>query len=180
MSDALPLPPRPNLDQYRKLAKDLKHACESSDPAAIREWASRSVRTLARLRGDITPEVEREINHEAARLERRCRKWREKDERANHCRLTDAQFFNAGEHGFASWPKFAEHIEALTRNDSEVSNFERAADALISGDVRTLEKLLRGHPELRSSIPRAGSSARVQLPPSSREALSRCRNRSFD
>lgn len=149
MSDALPLPPRPNLDQYRKLAKDLKHACESNEPAAVREWASRWVRTLMRLGGsDITAEVEREINQEAARLERRWREWREKDEHANDCRLTSAQFFLAREHGFASWPTFAEHIEALTRNDSDVSNFERAADAIINGDARTFEKLLRDHPEL--------------------------------
>jgi hypothetical protein len=30
MSDALPLPPRPNLGQYKKLAKDLQGACNSS------------------------------------------------------------------------------------------------------------------------------------------------------
>ncbi len=31
MSDALPLPPRPNLEQYKKLAKELRQACQSSD-----------------------------------------------------------------------------------------------------------------------------------------------------
>ncbi len=31
MSDALPLPPRPNLNQYKKLAKDLQHACKSGE-----------------------------------------------------------------------------------------------------------------------------------------------------
>jgi len=39
MSDALPLPPRPNLEQYKKLAKDLQHACKPGDPGAIRDWA---------------------------------------------------------------------------------------------------------------------------------------------
>ena len=39
MSDALPLPPRPNLEQYRKLAKDFQRACKSSQPSAIRDWA---------------------------------------------------------------------------------------------------------------------------------------------
>ena len=29
--DALPLPPRPNLEQYKKLAKDLVKAWKSSD-----------------------------------------------------------------------------------------------------------------------------------------------------
>jgi hypothetical protein len=29
MSDALPLPPRPNLEQYKKRAKDLVKICKS-------------------------------------------------------------------------------------------------------------------------------------------------------
>ena len=58
MSDALPLPPRPNLEQYKKLAKDFQHACKSGDPGAIRDWAARWAETLARLQGlEITPEV---------------------------------------------------------------------------------------------------------------------------
>jgi hypothetical protein len=51
MSDALSLPARPNLEQYKKLAKDLQHACKSADPGAIRQWAERSQETIARLRG---------------------------------------------------------------------------------------------------------------------------------
>ena len=31
MSDAHPLPPRPDLDQYKKLAKDFQRACRSTD-----------------------------------------------------------------------------------------------------------------------------------------------------
>jgi hypothetical protein len=50
MSDALPLPPRPNLEQYRKLAKDLQRACRSTEPRAIRDWAADWVSTLASLR----------------------------------------------------------------------------------------------------------------------------------
>jgi len=33
--EALPLAPRPNLEQYRKLAKDLVKACRSQDLAAV-------------------------------------------------------------------------------------------------------------------------------------------------
>jgi hypothetical protein len=59
MSDALPLPSRPNLEQYKKLAKDLRHACKSGDRRAIRDWAARWAETLARLQGKtITPEVQ--------------------------------------------------------------------------------------------------------------------------
>ena len=51
MSDALPFPPRPNLEQYKKLANDFQHACQASDPGAIREWATPWIETLARLQG---------------------------------------------------------------------------------------------------------------------------------
>jgi hypothetical protein len=51
MSDALPLPPRPNLEQYKKLAKDFQHACKSSDSNAIRQWAAHCVETITRLQG---------------------------------------------------------------------------------------------------------------------------------
>ena len=39
--DALPLPPRPSLEQYRKLAKDLVKACKSGDPDGVGAWADR-------------------------------------------------------------------------------------------------------------------------------------------
>ncbi len=37
--DTLPLPPRPSLEQYRKLAKDLVAAARSNDDNAVRAWA---------------------------------------------------------------------------------------------------------------------------------------------
>ena len=64
------------------------------------------------------------------------------------CRVADAQFFVARCHGFASWPKFAKHVETLARANSPVSNFEAAVDAIVSGDTGTLAKLLHDHPEL--------------------------------
>jgi len=149
MSDAVPLPPQPNLDQYRKLAKDLKHACESPDPAAVREWALRWTQTLARLRAEIVAAAdERSIAREAERLDRRWREWRQSATNTETCRLTDAQFFIAREHGFASWPKFVAHLDGLTREASPVSTFEAAADAIVDGDAPTLAKLLRDHPEV--------------------------------
>ena len=35
MSDALPLPPRPDIDHYRKLAKELRRACRTGENAAV-------------------------------------------------------------------------------------------------------------------------------------------------
>ena len=51
--DALPLPSRPNLQQYKKVAKDLVKACRSDDPAAIRLWAHQWIAALASAGGDV-------------------------------------------------------------------------------------------------------------------------------
>lgn len=149
MSDALPLPPRPNLEQYKKLAKDFQHACKASDSGAIRDWAARWVETIARLQGlEITPEVRRQIDFEAERIEQRWRNFKKTNERAARCTLADAQFFVGRGHGFASWPKFAKHLEALARANSPVSKFEAAVDSIVSGDLACLQKLLCENPEL--------------------------------
>jgi ankyrin repeat protein len=149
MSDDLPLPPRPNLEQYKKLAKDFQRACRSGDSGVIREWAARWAEMLSRLHGrEITPEVRQEINWDTERVERQWHKFRESKERVARCRLADAQFFVARCHGFASWPKFVKHVETIARSNSPVSNFEAAVDAIVSGDTGTLAKLLHDHPEL--------------------------------
>src|SRR5215813_7574887 len=149
MSDALPLPPRPNFEQYKKLAKDFQHACNSGDARAIRNWARRWVQTIARLqRLEITPELERKIDYQAERIEHDWHKFKKTNERAARCTLVAAQFFVARGHGFASWPKFASHLEGLSHANSPVSRFEAAADAIINGDIATLRKLLRQDPDL--------------------------------
>src|SRR5262245_58701526 len=149
MSDALPLPRRPNLEQYKKLAKDFQHACNSGDPGAIRDWAARWAETLARLQGhEITLEVRQEIHWDIERVEREWHKTRKSKERVARCTVADAQFFVARCHGFAGWPTFVRHIETLARSHSPVSNFEAAVDAIVGGDSATLATLLHDHPEL--------------------------------
>jgi ankyrin repeat protein len=149
MSDALPLPPRPNLEQYKKLAKDLQSACKSGDAGVIREWAAAWVETLSRLRGQsITPEVQKEIQGDIDRVERVWQKSQKSNELVARCTLTGAQFFIAHCHGFTSWPKFIKHLEALNTVSSPVSTFEMAVDAIVTGDAATLSKLLRNNPEL--------------------------------
>ncbi len=149
MSDALPLPPRPNLERYKKLAKDFQHASKSSDPGAVRDWAARWAETMARLQGrEITEHLRRQIDFDAERMARRWRKYQKTNERAGRCTLTDAQFFVARGHGFASWPKFAAHLKGLTRAHSPVSRFEAAVDAIVGGDTATLARLLAEGPDL--------------------------------
>ena len=146
--DALPLPPRPNLGQYKKLAKDLVKACKSAEPNAIHEWSARWIETLAKLSEiTITPDLPVAIDRWIDQVADFARKKLTATGNAK-CSLADAQFVIARSHGFESWPKFAHHIEGLARASSPISNFETAADAIVSGDVATLDHLLRADPEL--------------------------------
>lgn len=145
--DALPLPPRSNLERYRKLAKDLVKACKSGNPDGLRGWAWEWIRNLVRLNAlDKTPGLPVEI-----------RRWveevtgfatRKLHSGAHRCVLADAQFVIARSHGFINWPALAKHVEQLARKDSSAARFEVAADAVVSGDIRTLRRCLRENPEL--------------------------------
>jgi len=157
MLDALPFPPRPNVEQYKKQAKELLKACKLGDPQALPAWVTQWLQVqlgidpaLATARraytaGEIAPRVrhgvERVIKHlgvtDAASR--------------GACTLTRAQFALAREFGFASWPQFARHVEALARAHSPIYEFEAAADAIVSGDLAMLEKLLREDPSLANA-----------------------------
>lgn len=145
--DALPLPPRPNLEQYKKLAKDLVRACKAENPDRLQKWASEWIRNLVRLsKLEMTPglpvENRRWIDEVLEFAKRKLLSEKRK------CALADAQFVIARSHGFKSWPALAKHIEQLARENSSVGQFEAAADAIISGDLETLKRLLREKPEL--------------------------------
>jgi ankyrin repeat protein len=73
---------------------------------------------------------------------------RESNQGTARCTLAGAQVFIARAHGFPSWPKFAAHLKGLADDQSPDSSFERAADAIVSGDIVTLRQLLGAHPEL--------------------------------
>src|SRR4051812_16162091 len=121
MSDALPLPPHPNLDQYKKLAREFQHACISGEPGAVRDWAARWAEALAGLQGrPITAEVRQEIHWVTERVERQWHKIRPSKERVARCSVAEAQFFVARCHGFASWPTFVRHVETLAGGNSPV------------------------------------------------------------
>jgi len=138
--DALPLPPRPDLEQYRKRAKDLVKACESEDRNAFDDWAEKWLGSLAQLQEpSIGSWIGRRIDDVAGFAQKQM---------ADKCTLADAQFVIARSHGFQSWPKFAKHLEAIARRSSATSRFEAAADAIVTGDVPTIERLLREDPEL--------------------------------
>lgn len=119
--DALPLPPRPSLQRYRKLAKQLVKAAHSE---SIGEWVRRWT--------DSRP-VERFAREKLAE---------------SGPKLSAAQFVIARSYGFESWPKFQKHVNALARKGSPVERFEAAADAIVNGKISVLKRLLREDPEL--------------------------------
>jgi ankyrin repeat protein len=80
------LPARPNLEQYKKQAKDLAKNCALGIPDAL---------------------------NRVKRHHPRFHKLPESDVRALPIARTDAQLVIAREHGFENWPKFAKHIETL-------------------------------------------------------------------
>jgi ankyrin repeat protein len=142
--DALPLPPQPSLEHYKKRAKDLVKACHSSDPTAIRAWAANWIDSLVRLADlTLTPELPVRIEHWIDQLEQFARQ-----KLSQTCSLSAAQFIIARAQGFESWPKLTQCLEAITRTNSPVNYFELAADAIVMGNTATLERLLRENPEL--------------------------------
>ncbi|MEX2016373.1 MAG: ankyrin repeat domain-containing protein, partial [Candidatus Hydrogenedentales bacterium] len=137
-TDAIPLAARPHLGQYRKLAKDLLRAARDSRPEAIRDWADGWLTRLANLNPsaashDAVDDIVRDVLQ--------TRLVASRDNAGNS--LGEAQMLLAQLHGFESWPKFARHIEARRRDDSAVSRFERAADAIADGELELLASLLR-------------------------------------
>ena len=157
---ARPFPTHPNLEQYKKQAKDLLNA--AADQQNLHVWAARWVasylddeaETRARLCGiALTPSL-REFaqREEIARVERAVQS-------KPPAKLTDAQFFIARAHGFESWPKFTRQVRALQRLDSPHARFEAAADAVVSGDFETLRNLVAKDPSLITARSRRSHNA---------------------
>jgi hypothetical protein len=141
---ALPLPPHPSLERYKKLAKELIKACKSGDEGAVGNWAERWIRTLTELAGRKSTRVSSAEGDLLANTieDFARRRMRGSEAAGKKCALADAQFVIVRSHGFESWPKFAKHLEELARKSSLPSRFEAAADAIVSGDAATLKRLL--------------------------------------
>jgi ankyrin repeat protein len=133
--DAKELPSHPDLEHYRKLAKDLLKAYASGDAASLKR---------------IQEHFPRPVTWEELRegAQRQLRKLRAGATPAAKFGLSDAQFLIARSYGFESWPKFKKHVEETLRANSPVSEFEAAADAVITGDVVTLERMLHENAKL--------------------------------
>jgi ankyrin repeat protein len=134
--NAVELPARPNLGHYKKLAKDLLKAYQSGDAVSMKRFQEHlQLQQLTWV--DLRKEAQ-------ARL----RKLRASKIVGDKLTLADAQLLIAHSCAFESWPKFKKHIEAVLRKSSPVSEFESAADAVVTGDVAILKRLLRENPKL--------------------------------
>ncbi|MBP6571928.1 MAG: ankyrin repeat domain-containing protein [Gemmatimonadales bacterium] len=141
--DALPLPPRPDLDQYRTRAKELVAACRDGDPA-MQRWVTRWIADLVRLQPDGSRLSPADVERRGQQLMHFVRERL----RPNDATIAHAQFVIARAHGFDSWPKLGQYVEALRSSASSVATFEQAADAIVAGDLATLDQLLRVEPSL--------------------------------
>jgi hypothetical protein len=119
--DARPLPPHPSLGQLTAEAEALVSGHRRSDPRVLQFIKDRH------------PGFGRSSPEEIARA---------------RFDLGDAYLSVAREHGFDGWPALASHVEALARDGSPISAFESAVDAVVSGDLDTLQQLLGTRPTL--------------------------------
>ena len=147
--EALPLTVRPSIEHYRKLTRELVQACRSGDPSAIPAWSRQWVESLAAAAeqaGGLRDQAQ--IDAHVERLAGFARETLPGGNESSTEALAKAQFVIARAHGFLSWPELATHIEQLARPTSPISAFEAGASAIVAGDMATLERLLREHPEL--------------------------------
>jgi len=117
------LPPRPNLEQLKRQAQELRRDFKNGDVSAA-----------ARLRANLpqfkhTPDeavFERKLN------------------------LADAQRTIANEYGFADWARLKHHVEFAKRvaRFTPHPRFEAAVAAMDAGDLEALKRLLAENPEL--------------------------------
>jgi ankyrin repeat protein len=125
------LPARPNLEQYKKQAKDLAEDCGLGVPEALARVQRHHPRFTA-------------IADETSK---------------SRITITDAQLVIAREHGFESWPKFAAHITTLNLERSvaaladPVASFIRAAcvpreSSHNSGTLEEAELILARYPQV--------------------------------
>lgn len=131
------LPARPNLEQYKKQAKELARAATAGDPTALARVQRHHPRFAMKMGA---PGLEFET-------------W------VGSVPLTDAHLVLAREHGFESWPKFAAHIRQLNLErtvemlEDPIAAFIRAAcvpphGSHISGTPEEAEAILARYPHV--------------------------------
>jgi ankyrin repeat protein len=140
------LPRHPDLEQFKKQAKELVKL-RASLAARPTETNLRHLERLLKMIQQFHPRYRRKTTSEI---------------REARFALSDAQLVIAREHGFESWPRFAKHVEAARREasgemqDDPVVAFMRAACVVPgvdhgSGTLEEAEAVLRAHPEVAAA-----------------------------
>ena len=130
------LPSRPNIELYKKLAKDVVKAWKQ--PGTIR-WQGQDI------------PIDR--YHIALRHPRLEKLSPEEVDQAKFV-LADAQFIIAREYGFESWPKFTVGVEEALANQNPYRDFIRVSCAPLdgtshqAGDLREANEILAEFPNL--------------------------------
>jgi ankyrin repeat protein len=138
-----PLPLHAPLDAYDTQAAALLEAWHAGDAAAIRLFRER----LPQFLRDDVPWLPRQMS--------------DAEVRATSLDRDDARLAVARSYSFSDWQALAALVEAVQDPASPMGRFERAVDAVVDGDIATLDALLRSDPALRH----ARSARRTHLDP---------------
>jgi len=125
-----PLPFRSSLREYETQADDLLAAWRSGDADAIRLIRENHPRFLD------------------ARIPWLPRRLSDAEVRSVTLDVPDARLATARWYSFENWARLVEWVEAVAREGSPVSRFESAVQAVITGDLVSMEGLLREDAEL--------------------------------
>lgn len=125
-----PLPFRSSLEQYGRQAEELLAAFQAGDSQALRVFHENHPRFL----DSTIPWLPKRLP--------------DSEIRSAALDSADAQLALARWYNFRSWDALGEHVEAVTRDGSPVCRFESAVEAVITGDMASLESLLAEDPEL--------------------------------
>src|SRR5688572_3104680 len=111
---------RSGIDEYEREARELDTALHNGDERA--RWKFKWMHS--RFRGRMVSEVKPETLD-----------------------LDDARQVVAGEHSFDNWDDLAAFADAV-KSDGPVTRFEETVEAVVSGDVDTLRRMLSDDPSL--------------------------------
>ena len=148
--DTLPLPARPDLADYIKLAEELVEAARSKNANALQEWCGGWLESIVRSSGPgLTDFVRGSWERAIGEVEKGARETSEKaKEGGARFELADAQALVAHAHSFGGWDAFAGFVDEDTRQTPEGAEFEVAADAVVDGNLARLQSRLRRNPVL--------------------------------
>jgi ankyrin repeat protein len=125
-----PLPFQATLQQYRDQAAALLDAWRAGDPSALEIVRHKHPRFV----NPAFPWLPKRLSDDEVRSEA--------------FDLPDAQLTVARAYDYENWARLAEHVHGVTDEGSAVWLFESAVEAVVHGDLATLEPLLHAHPDL--------------------------------